>query len=108
MPQKKIIPIMTAKDFETKVQNYAKFSHMVIITDHARQQGQKRGITNRLIINTLRKGQIDGQPKWDAKKQNWTGKINQISAGNDITVVCAIRDSALIVTVVTAYGRVKR
>jgi hypothetical protein len=55
-------------------------------------------------MRTLRKGQIVGQPSWDAKHASWIGKMKRIGTGVDMTVVCALQEGILTITVVTVYG----
>ena len=101
------IPLLSAQEFEARVKDYARFSHMVFIGDHVFIDNKDRRITRRMIIRALRKGTITGIPKWDASYSNWTGKMHYLGTGTNMTVVCAIQDGVLSVSVVTAYGKPK-
>lgn len=100
-----VIPLLTAQAFEAQVKDYARFGHMVHILDHVTTDRTNRRITRPMILKTLRKGQIDGIPKWDAAHGTWLGKMRRIGTGMDMTVVCALKKGVLTITVVTAYGR---
>ncbi len=94
---------MTAEQFEGKVNDFARFSHMVLFTDHALERMKQRGITRRQVLRALTKGSLlDGKIKWDTNYSNWTGKIRGIAAGEEIDVPCAILDGRLVVKVLTA------
>lgn len=100
-----VIPLMTAQTFEAQVKDCARFSHMVHILDHVTADRANRRITRLMILRTLRKGQIVGSPKWDAPHGTWVGKMRRIGTGVDMTVVCALKEGVLTITVVTVYGR---
>lgn len=97
------VPLMPPHRFVEKVNEYAKIHHMVLFTEHATEQMQKRDITRRMVLRALAKGTLAGGPKWDATKGNWVGKIEGAAAGVRVSVVCAIRDGAMTITVITTY-----
>ncbi|EEE35522.1 hypothetical protein RKLH11_4200 [Rhodobacteraceae bacterium KLH11] len=94
---------MTAAQFLANVQDYARFHHMVMITDHALERMIERDITRRMVIKVLEKGTLAADPKWSADNANWEGKVTGTTAGIRLSVVCAIREGAMTVTVVTAH-----
>ncbi|WP_366866767.1 DUF4258 domain-containing protein [uncultured Roseobacter sp.] len=104
-PVEQPILLMNQAEFEKCIKDYARFDHMVFVTDHVTQDRADRRITRRMILRTLRKGTVTGRPKWDTDHQNWVGKIQYLGSGMDVTAVCAIREGELVVTVVTVYGR---
>ncbi len=104
-PVRKVIRLLTPHEFEKRVRDYSRFDHMVRITNHVFDDQADRRITRRMILRALKKGTIKGNPEWDADHTNWIGKMQYLGSGMDITVVCAIQDGVLIVTVVTVYGR---
>lgn len=99
-----VIPLMGASVFEARVRDYSRFDHMVVITDHAKEQGAARKITRRMVLRALRKGSIVEAPEWNDDHASWTGKMRYIGSGVEITAVCAIQEQVLVVTVVTTYG----
>lgn len=96
-------PFMNEAQFVERVQDYARFHHMVMITDHALERMVQREITRRMVIKVLEKGTLSAGPKWNTDKSNWEGKLNGTVAGTRLSVVCAIREGAMTVTVVTAH-----
>ncbi len=100
-----VIPLFTEQTFEAQVKDCARFGHMVHILDHVTSDRASRRITRPMILRTLRKGQISGKPKWDAAHGTWVGKMRRIGTGVDMTVVCALKEGVLTITVVTVYGR---
>jgi hypothetical protein len=103
-----VIPLLTAAAFEAQVKDCARFGHMVLILDHVKIDRVGRRFTRPMILRTLRKGQVVGNPTWDAEYCNWVGKMRRIGTGVDMTVVCALKNGVLTVTVVTVYGRPER
>lgn len=104
----KVIPLhklLSPAAYEAEVRDRARFSHMVHILDHATIDRENRRITRPMILRTLRKGQVVGKPKWDAPHGTWVGKMRRIGTGVDMTVVCALKEGVLTITVVTVYGR---
>ena len=94
---------MNAALFVENVKNYVRFHHMVNITDHARERMVERDISRRMVIRVLEKGTLHSGPKWSAENANWEGKMNGSVAGTRLSVVCAIKEGAMTVTVVTAH-----
>lgn len=103
----KVVGLMNADTFQREVRDRAKFTHAVRITDHVLLDNAHRNITRMMIIRALRKGTLKKAPEWDAAHGNWTGAIQHIGTGIDLTVVCALKEGVLTVTVVTAYGTPK-
>lgn len=97
------VPLMTPKRFLEQIRDRAKFSEMVGFTDHVEDQMEEREITRRMVLRVLQRCDLLNGPSWDADHANWIGKVAGTSAGVSIAVVCAIRDSDLIVTVVTTH-----
>jgi hypothetical protein len=102
--QTKIVGLMNADAFMREVRDRARFSHAVLITDHVLLDRADRNITRMMIIRALRKGTLRKPPAWSAAHGNWTGSVQYIGTGIDLTVVCALKEGVLTVTVVTAYG----
>lgn len=100
----KVVGLMNAANFEKEVRDRSQFTHMVFITDHVLLDNADRKITRPMILRALRKGTVASDPHWNSDHANWTGKMSYIGTGMELTVVCAIKDDVLIVTVVTAYG----
>ncbi len=75
------IPLMNAAQFVENVKDYARFHHMVNITDHARERMLERDISRRMVIKILKKGTLQSDPKWSAENANWEGKMNGTVAG---------------------------
>lgn len=103
----KVVGLMNADRFQREVRDRARFSHAVLITDHVLVERADRNITRRMIIRALQKGTLKTAPAWSADHGNWTGAIQYIGTGIDLTVVCALKEGVLTVTVVTAYGTPK-
>lgn len=102
----KLIPFptpLTPQRFEQEVQNRAQFSHMVIQTDHFKEQMLKRDITLRQVLNTLRKGSLKKPPTYNQAHATYEGSMTYHGTGREITVVCALRGSELTVFAVTVY-----
>lgn len=94
---------MGAQEFQERVNDYARFSRMVQYTEHSREQMEARGFTNRMVLNVLRKGGAVGNPKYNEGKASYEGVMEHVVAGKRLSVVCALRNSALIIIVITAY-----
>lgn len=94
---------MNAVTFEERVKDYARFSHMVLITDHASARMIERDLTRRMIIRVLLNGSLEGSPKWNASRSSWEGKMKGAAAGSWLGVVCAIKDGLMTITVITAH-----
>lgn len=103
--KQKITELLTTAEFERRVKDYARFSHMVFIGDHVFIDNADRRINRRMILRALVKGTTPSAPKWNAEHGDWVGKREFLGTGISLTVVCAIRDGSLTVTVVTAHGR---
>lgn len=79
----------------------------VFITTHANSQITKRKITRKQVVTVLKTGNITEGPFLNPK-HNWQCTVEGYSAGENITVVCAIEsneEAGEIVVVITAYGR---
>lgn len=102
----KLIPFpdpMPVHRFETIVRERAKFSHMVVQTDHLKQRMDERDVSFRQVLNVLRKGNINGIPTWNPPKASYEGKMKYHGTGREVSVHCAIRESNLYVFAVTVY-----
>jgi hypothetical protein len=96
-------PTMLPPAFIKEVRDRAKFSHMVVFSDHASQRQGSRVISTREILTVLRKGRIEEGPEWDAKHGTFAGTIRHYVAGRDLTVAVALLNGRLMVRVITAY-----
>jgi len=94
---------MRADQFEATVKDRSKFSHMVFLTDHVKEQMAERGISQRQIMNVLRKGSAASDPKEDHAHASIEGKMKYHGTGREITVVCGIQQSNLFVFAITVY-----
>ena len=99
----KPVPFMNKNTFEARVKDYASVHHMVSFSDHARDQMQDRDVTRRMVLRVLEKGSLADGPEWNADYATWEGKMQGIAAGSMVSVVCAIVDGKMTVTVITAY-----
>ena len=99
----KPVPFMNAHTFATCVQNYASVHHMVGFTDHAQDQMKGRDVTRRMVLRVLEKGSLAKGPTWNADYGTWEGKMQGVAAGSMVSVVCAITDGQMTVTVVTVH-----
>lgn len=98
-----LVPVMTPHRFEEEVHQPAKFSHMVVQTDHLGERMRERGITFRQVLNALRKGSLKRPPRFNGSHATYEGEMTYHGTGREITVVCAIRRNELIVFAVTVY-----
>lgn len=94
---------MNVHTFEACVRDYARVHHMVGFTYHARSQMKDRDVTRRMVLRVLEKGSLAKGPTWNADYGTWEGKIQGIAAGSMVSVVCAIVDGQMTVTVVTVH-----
>jgi len=94
---------MNSGVFEAMVNDRAKMSHMVIQTDHLRVRMIERGISLRQVLNVLRKGTLADGPHWNAAHASYEGTMKYHGTGREITVLCGIRESNLLVFAVTTY-----
>lgn len=94
---------MNATQFERTVKDRAAFSHEVVVTDHARERMLERDISQRQLLNVLRKGAAISSPKWDPSKASYVATMSYVSAGAHLEAVCAIRDNSVQVFVITAF-----
>ena len=97
---------MRPDEFEAEVRKRAApgFEHMVMFTDHAVDQMVARGITRTMAFRVLRRGSVNGTKlERDEAHANWIAPMIGITAGVEVSVICAIRDSDLYVVVVTAH-----
>ncbi|MEE9453155.1 MAG: DUF4258 domain-containing protein [Paracoccaceae bacterium] len=94
---------MRADEFENTVKERSKFSHMVFMTDHIKAQMAKRRISQRQIINVLRKGKMANDPQENQAHASIEGKMKYHGTGREITVVCGIQQSNLLVFAITVY-----
>ncbi|CUJ84213.1 hypothetical protein PH7735_00351 [Shimia thalassica] len=97
------IPFMGPDLFIKNVRNYANVHHMVVITDHAKSRMLERDLTRRMILRVLERGTLASGPSWNPDKGSWEGKVSGVAAGMRVSVVCAIHNGAMIVTVITAH-----
>lgn len=99
----KPVPFMNAHTFEECVRDYARVYHMVGFTDHAQDQMKDRDVTRRMVLRVLEKGTLAKGPTWNADYATWEGKMQGVAAGSMVSVVCAIVDGQMTVTVVTVH-----
>jgi hypothetical protein len=100
---KKPVPFMNSHTFEACVKDYASVHHMVGFTDHAQAQMKDRDITRRMVLRVLGKGSLAKGPTWNADYATWEDKMQGVAAGSMVSVVCAIADGQMMVTVVTVH-----
>lgn len=96
-------PFMNQRMFETCVKDYASVHHMVGFTDHVQNQMKDRDVTRRMVLRVLEKGSLAKGPTWNAAYATWEGKMQGVAAGSMVSVVCAIADGQMTVTVVTVH-----
>jgi hypothetical protein len=94
---------MRSDRFEAEVKRRSWPSHMVILTGHVKEQMLAREITQRQVINALRKGTLASGPTWSEDHGDWLGKMKYHGTGREITVVFAIAERLETVEVVTVY-----
>lgn len=99
----KPVPFMNSYTFEACVKDYARVHHMVGFTDHAQDQMKDRDVTRRMVLRVLGKGSLAKGPTWNADYATWEGKMQGVAAGSMVSVVCAIADEQMMVTVVTVH-----
>ena len=95
--------------FEQEIKRRAApgFERMVIVTDHASEQMEKRGVTRTMLLRVLRKGTVDGpKMKFDEAHASWVGPMVGVTAGAEVRVVCALRvgDPNVIAVTVINHG----
>ena len=82
----------------------ARDSGNIIVTHHAQERMDERGITWRQVVRCLEKGTITEGPAPDLKG-GWKLTVETISAGDPLAVVAAVTEDAQgnKAIVVTAY-----
>jgi hypothetical protein len=93
--------------FEQEVKRRAApgFDRMVIVTDHASDQMTARGVTRTMLLRVLRRGTVDGPKlKFDEAHASWVAPMVGVTAGVEVRVVCAIRESDPNVIAVTVVN----
>lgn len=96
---------LKAYDAEKQINARAANSKMVLRTQHLVEMMLERDITMRQVLSTLRRGQVVSGPEWSEDHNNWTYKVQKLSSGRDVTVVCCLSATELTVTAITTYGR---
>lgn len=99
----KPVPFMNAHTYEAHVKDYASVHHMVGFTDHAQHRMKERDVTRRMVLRVLEKGSLAKGPTWNTDYATWEGKMQGVAAGSMVSVVCAIADGQMTVTVVTVH-----
>lgn len=89
--------------FVKEVRDRARFSHMVVFTDHVLDQMADRKIVAREVMSVLRKGRIEKDPVWDGGHGTFEGSMRHYVAGRDLTVRVALMNGRLGVVVITAH-----
>jgi hypothetical protein len=106
---KKVVSLpgrMTPDQFEALVRDRARFSHEVRFTHHATEQMTAREITRTMVLRALRKGTVNGAKlKFDPAHQSWVAPMSVITAGVEVTAICAVEAGNVVVTVITAVGK---
>lgn len=106
MGMAKVVPFrkpMRADEFEAHVKHRAAMSHMVLMTDHIKERMTERDISQRQVLNVMRKGSCGKNPSFNEAKACYEGKMRYTGSGREIVVVCAIVQSNLVVTAITVY-----
>ncbi|OOY11668.1 hypothetical protein BMG00_11235 [Thioclava marina] len=79
---------------------------MMIVTLHAAEQMEAREVTRIMALRVLRRGTIVTQKfRWDDQNSSWVAPVRGVTAGVEIDVVCAIRESDPHTIVVTVINR---
>ena len=102
----KVVPLPKVKRadvFSSEINDRARFSSMVILTDHIIEQMAERGISSRQVVTVLRKGQAPSDAPYSERHGTYEGKIIYAGGGREITVVCALTDRTLHVYGITVY-----
>ena len=94
---------LTDAGFLKKLRVIAKDSHRVVLTKHAKQRVQQRGINLRQIMECLRKGRIC-EPAHLTVQGDWKATLEYRHAGDNVKVAVVIEQQkdgelAVIVTV---------
>lgn len=94
---------MSPERFQAEVRDRARFSHMVVLTDHVRERMAERELTLRQVLNALRKGTLEDGPQRNDRHATWEGTMTCFGTGRRISVVCALSDREAVVIAVTVY-----
>lgn len=79
----------------------------VTFTAHARQRMVERDISSEQVLNVLTRGQIQESVRWDADRDSYKLALRALTAGEEVTVACAIEVERLMgqtVAVVTVMA----
>lgn len=97
---------MSDEEALRRVQELVAEGGRVTWAEHAQDRMEERDITATQVFNVLRRGEVVESAKWDVNYQNWKLGIQDISAGELLTVQVALDVEQLmgqVVLVITAY-----
>ena len=89
------------------VRELAALGGRVTFSAHARRRMQEREISSEQVLNVLRRGEIAESVRWDATRDNYRLSLRALTAGDEVTVACAIEVEMLmgqVVTIVTVMA----
>ncbi len=92
---------LSAHDARQIIQAMAQDSKKVFVVAHARKRSDARGISQRQIMNCLRKGRVTEGPFLNIHG-NWQVNVSRLAAGEKLTCTVAIEWQRQLV-VVTVY-----
>ena len=97
---------LSAEDAQEQVRELAGEGGRIAWKQHAYDRLEEREITATQVINVLKRGKVVEAPQWDVNYQNWKFGVQEISAGELLTVRVALDVERLmgkVVLVITAY-----
>jgi len=94
---------MSPDRFQAEVRDRARFTHMVVLTEHVRNRMAERELSQRQVLNTLRSGTLEKGPSRNDRHATWEGVMTYFGTGRRISVVCALRDREAVVIAVSVY-----
>lgn len=98
--------VLSDDDALERVRELVAEGGRIVWSDHAHDRMEERDITTTQVLNVLKRGTVVESARWDVNYQNWKLGVQDISAGELLTVQVALDVERLmgnVVLVITAY-----
>lgn len=98
---------LTDAEALTLVQELAGVGGRIVFSAHARQRMQERDVSSQQVVNVLLRGQIVEPVRWESDRECYRLALRALTAGDEVTVACAIEVERLmgqVVVVVTVMA----
>ena len=98
---------LTDDEARDMVRELAGMGGRIAYTAHARLRMQERDVSSEQVLNVLPRGQVVESARWLTDRECWHLSLRALTAGDEVTVACAIEVERLmgqVVAIVTAMA----